>query len=71
MPSADVQSGITKPYFPPTNEGDQMKMQKMVNILQSGLRRSERMRKSQDGKEAEESHPKNRNTFTAKRLFAF
>ena len=34
---ADAQSGITKTYFPPTNEGDRMKMSKFVNLLQSGL----------------------------------
>ena len=38
--SADVQYGIIKPSFPTTNEGDQMKMPKLVNISQSGLRRS-------------------------------
>ena len=37
--SVDVQSVITKPSFPPTNEVDQMKIPKLVNILHSGLRR--------------------------------
>ena len=68
---ADVKYGITKPSFPPTNEGDQIKMPKLVNILQSGFHRSERIWKSQDAKESEESHPKNRNTFTAKISLAF
>ena len=67
----DVQSSITKPYFPPTNEGYQMKMPKLVNLSQSILHRSESIRKSQNAKEAEESHPKKRNSFTAKRLLDF
>ena len=35
--SADMKYVVTKPSFPPTNEGDQMKMHKLVNLLQSGL----------------------------------
>ena len=35
------------------------------------MRRSERIRKSQDANEAEESHPKKINSFTAKILLAF
>ena len=65
--SADVQYGIAKPSLSPTNEGDQKKIPKLVNLSQSGLRRSERIRKSQDAKEAEEYQPKKRNTFTVKR----
>ena len=38
--SANVQYGIIKPSFPTTNEVDQIKMPKLVNISQSGLRRS-------------------------------
>ena len=68
---ADVKYGITKPYLPPTNEGDQIEMPKLVNLLQSGLRCSERIQKSRNAKEAEESHPKKRNNFTAKILLAF
>ena len=68
--SADVQSDISKPFFPPTNEGDQMKMPKLINISHIGLRRSERIRKSQNSKEVEESHPKYRNAFTFKILLA-
>ena len=49
----DAQYGITKPYLPPTNEGGQLKIPQLVNLLQSGLRRSERIRKSQNAKEAE------------------
>ena len=71
MSSADIQYGITKPSFPPTNEVEQTKIPKLVNIFQSSLRRSERIRKSQNAKELEESHPKKRNVFTAKRLLAF
>ena len=48
-----------------------MKMPKFANIFQSGLRRSERIWKSQDAKKTEESHPKKRNPFTAKILLAF
>ena len=48
-----------------------MKMPKLVNVLQSGLRRSERIQKFKNSKEAEESHAKNRNAFTAKKLIAF
>ena len=33
--SAYVQSGITKPSFPLTNEGDQMKMPKLFHLSQS------------------------------------
>ena len=51
--SVDVQYGITKSSFPPTNEGDQMKIPKLVNLSQSGLRRPERIWKPQDAKEAE------------------
>ena len=68
MSYADVQSRITKTSLPPTNEGDQTKIPKLVNLLQSRLRPSERMRKSQDTKEAEVSHTKKRNAFTSKRL---
>ena len=48
-----------------------MEMPKLVNILQSRLCSSERIRKSQDAKEAEESHPKKKNGFTDKILLAF
>ena len=48
-----------------------MKISKLVNILQSGLCRSERMGESQDAKEAEEFHPKNIIAFIAKILLAF
>ena len=51
--SADVQYVITKPSFPLTKKGYHMKMPKLVKFLQSGLRCSERIRKSQDAKEAE------------------
>ena len=46
-------------------------MPKLVNLSQSGLRCSEIIQKSRDEKEAEESHPKNRNAFTAKILLVF
>ena len=64
--SADVKSGINKLSFPPTNDGDHIKITKLVNLLQSSLRCLERIRKSQDAKEAEESQPKKINAFTAK-----
>ena len=67
----EVQYGIAKPSFPPSNKGCQMKIPKLVNLFQSGLLRSERIEKSQDAKEAEESRPKMINSFTAKRLRAF
>ena len=69
--SANVQFDIPKPYLPPKNEGDHMKIPKLVNLSQSGLRRLERVRNSQDVKEAEEYHPKKRNAFTAKILLSF
>ena len=31
---SDAQSGIPKPSFPPTNKGEQLKMPKLVNLLQ-------------------------------------
>ena len=68
---ADVQYGINKPSFSRTNKGEQTKMPNLVHLLQSDLHHSERIRKSQNTKEAEESHPKNRNAFTAKRSLAF
>ena len=46
-------------------------MPKLANILQSGLRLSERIGKFQNAKEVEESHPKKRNSFTAKILIYF
>ena len=48
-----------------------MKMPKLVNLSQRGLCRSERIRKSQDAKEAKESHPKKRNSFITEILLAF
>ena len=48
-----------------------MKMTKLVYLLQNVLSCSERIRKSHNAKEAEESHPKERNSFNAKRLLAF
>ena len=48
-----------------------MKMSKLDNLPQSGLRRSERMRKFQNSKKVEESHPKKINAFTSKILLFF
>ena len=45
-------------------------MPKLANLSQSGLRRSERIRKSQNSKEVEEYHPKKRNAFTFKIILA-
>ena len=56
--SVDVQSGITKPSFPPTNEVDHTKMPKLINLSQRGLHCSERIRKYQDTKKAKEYHTK-------------
>ena len=52
MSSTDLQYIITTPSFPPTNKGYQMKMPKLVNISQGGLRRSEGIWKYQNAKEA-------------------
>ena len=47
---ADAQSDIIKPYFLPTNDRDQLKVPKLVNLSQIGFRRSERIRNSQNEK---------------------
>ena len=51
--SEDMQSRITKPSLSQTNKGYHIKMPKLVHLLQSRFCCSERIRKSQDAKEAE------------------
>ncbi len=56
---------------PLANEGGSLGMPKMANLSESGLRRSERIRKLNALKSKEAQHPKKKSAFTTKRILGF